>query len=144
MSTAQIFNLHMLDKGNWTTYFILLGLVTGIFVLKHLLIKIIANIFPISKEMRLYAFTITIFCSVLGFFLIPLNAFLAYAPDSLILSAFWISTGVIILTYLFRALRSFFIGGRYIASHQFHFLLYICTVEIAPFLVLIRLVLNQA
>ncbi len=143
MSAADIFDLQLMNTGNWATFFILLGGVTLVFILKHLLIKIISNIFPISKEMRLYAFTITIFCAVLGFFLIPLNAFVAYAPDNLRISAFWISAGIILLTYLFRALRSFFIGGRYIASHQFHFLLYICTVEIAPFLVLLRLILNQ-
>ena len=143
MSTADIFNVELINKGNWGTFFVLLGAVLGIFILKHLLIKVIANVFPLSKEMSLYAFTVTIFCAVLGFFLIPLNAFMAYAPDSLIISAFWITAGVIILTYLFRSLRALFIGGRYIASHQFHFLLYICTVEIAPFLVLIRLILNQ-
>ncbi len=143
MSAADIFDLRLMEKGNWSTFFIILGVVTGIFILKHLFIKIIAIVFPISKQMRLYAFTITIFSAVLGFFLIPLNAFIAYAPDNLRISAFWITVGVIVLTYLFRALRGFFIGGRYIASHQFHFLLYICTVEVAPFLVLLRLVLNQ-
>ncbi len=143
MSSAQIFDFRLMDKGNWATFFILVGLVSVIFILKHLLIKIIANVFPVYKEMRLYAFTLTIFSAVLGFFLIPLNAFIAYAPDNLTISAFWISAGLIILTYLFRSLRAFFIGGRYIASHQFHFLLYICTVEVAPFLVLLRLVLNQ-
>ena len=144
MSTAQVFDFRLMNKGNWATFFILIGVVAGIFILKHLLIKIVASVFTISKEMRLYAFTITIFCAVLGFFLIPLNAFMAYAPDNLIISGFWITIGVITLTYLFRTLRGFFIGGRYIVSHQFHFLLYICTVEIAPFLVLLRLVLNQS
>jgi hypothetical protein len=132
-----------MNKGNWNIFFILLGAVLGVFILKHLFIKIIASVFPLSKEMSLYAFTVTIFCAVLGFFLIPLNAFVSYAPDSLMISAFWITVGVIILIYLFRSLRVLFIGGRYIASHQFHFLLYICTLEIAPFLVLVRLILNQ-
>lgn len=143
MSTADIFKIELVDKGNWGTFFILLGAVLGAIVLKHLLIKIIAIVFPLSKEMSLYAFTVTIFSAVLGFFLIPLNAFMAYAPDSLIISSFWITAGVITLTYLFRSLRGLFIGARYIASHQFHFLLYICTLEIAPFLILIRLILNQ-
>ena len=143
MSAAHIFDLQLMDRSNWEIFFILLGAIIVIFVLKHLLIKIIANVFPLSKEMRLYAFTITIFCAILGLFLIPLNALLAYAPDNLIISTFWISIGVVLLTYLFRALRSFFIGGRYLASHQFHFLLYICAVEIAPLLILIRLILNQ-
>jgi len=143
MLAAYNFNLALMNKGNWGTFFIILGGVSSVFILKHLFIKIIASVFPISKEMSLYAFTVTIFCAVLGFFLIPLNAFMAYAPDSLIISAFWITAGVILITYLFRSLRALFISGRYVASHQFHFLLYICTVEIAPFLVLIRLILNQ-
>jgi len=107
MSSAEIFDLRLFNKGNWTTFFILLGGVAGVFILKHLLIKIIASIFPVSKEMRLYAFTITIFCSVVGFFLIPLNAFVAYAPDNLKISAFWMTIGIIILIYLFRTLINF-------------------------------------
>jgi len=140
---AQNFNIQLMDKGNLETFFLLLVGIISIFILKHLLIKLVGTIFPISKAMHLYAFTVTIFCSILGLFLIPLNAFMAYAPESLIISSFWITVVVIILTYLFRSLRGLFIGGRYIASHQFHFLLYICTVEIAPVLILIRLILNQ-
>lgn len=140
---AQIFGFQITNKGNWTTFFLLTFGVTGIFVLKHLLIKLIGAIFPVSKAMHLYAFTITIFCAILGLFLIPFNAFVAYAPENLMISLFWVTVSVIILTYLFRTLRGLFIGGRYIASYQFHFLLYICTVEVAPVLILIRIILNQ-
>ena len=47
------------------------------------------------------------------------------------------------LTYIFRSLRGLFVAGRFLAFHKFHFLLYICTVEIAPVLILIKLIFKQ-
>ncbi|MGI9158546.1 MAG: DUF4271 domain-containing protein [Saprospiraceae bacterium] len=34
-------------------------------------------------------------------------------------------------------------GAKFLAGNQFHFLLYLCTVEIAPVAILVKLVLLQ-
>ena len=126
--------------GTWHTFFALTGGIMSIFIGKHILLKVIASIYPLKKELSLYAFTITIFCAVLGFVLIPLNAALAYAPDETARLVILLSAGVIGLTYLFRSLRGLVIGGRYIGSDLFHFLLYICIVEIVPTAILFKYV----
>ncbi len=123
---------------NQGAFFAVLGGTLLVFCAKHLLLKVVAAVFPLRKELKLYAFTITVFCAILGLFLIPLNLFLAYAPDEVSRFAFWLTVAVFGLTYLFRSLRGFIIGGRYVGSHLFHFLLYICSVEIAPAILLVK------
>lgn len=143
MLTAREFGFGLPGGSNISAFIILFGGITGVFILKHLLLKVTAHIFPVRKEVKLYAFTITVFCAVLGFILIPLNVFIAYAPAGTSVFVIWLTLGIIILTYLFRCLRGFFIGARWFAGYLFHFLLYICAVEIAPALILVRFVLNQ-
>ena len=62
----------------------------------------------------------------------------AYGPDSLKMPILYLIFAVIAGVYLFMFLRSLFSAGRFLSFHKFHFLLYICTVEIAPVLILVR------
>lgn len=111
--------------------------------LKHLLLNIIGFVFPVEKEVRLYNFLIMIFGIVIGLILTPINILLAYGPESIFGILILIALIVLGSLYLFRYARSLFIADRFLFFHRFHFLLYICTVEIAPVMVLVKLVLNQ-
>ncbi|MCO6476358.1 MAG: DUF4271 domain-containing protein [Phaeodactylibacter sp.] len=127
-------------SGNpWHGLLYCIGGVAGIFLAKHLLLGYLAFVFPIEKEARLYSFTIIIFSIILGFFLLLINLLLAYAPADTVQWILYAAYTGIGITYLFRSLRGLFIGNRFLLFHKFHFLLYICTVEIAPVLVLAKL-----
>ena len=128
-------NSHLLDL------FIHMGLVLGLFMLKHLVLNVIGYGFPVYKEVKQYSFTITIFGIVLGLLLIPANVLLAFAPANMTKMLIYGSIGLILLLYLFRILRSLFIASRYITLHKFHFFMYLCTVEIAPILVLVKAII---
>lgn len=114
--------------------------VVALFLGKHLLLGILSYIFPIDKEVRLYNFTIIIFSIMLGVFFMAANMLIAYSPEHFTKYIIYVSFAFIAALYLFRALRGLFIGNRFLAFNKFHFLLYICTVEIAPVLVLARLI----
>ncbi len=124
--------------------FLLLCLVgsAGIFLFKHFLLQLVAWLFPVRNEVRRYNFLIIIFNCVLGLFLVPFNLMLAFATDYKGLLVFW-TLGLVAIFYVYRALRSSVIGLKILANDQFHFLLYLCTVEVAPVLLLIKLVLKQ-
>jgi hypothetical protein len=111
-----------------------IGVVTGLLLLKHLVLSIIAYVFPVEKEMRLYNFMILAFNIILGIALVPINLMAAYSPEKAT------HTIIIVLFYLFRHLRGVMIANNYLVFHKFHFLLYICTVEIAPVMVLLKLI----
>ena len=105
---------------------------------KHLLLTYIRVVFPVEKEVRIYNMTIVVFNLILGIALIIGNGLFAYGPDSLKMPILYLIFAVIAGVYLFMFLRSLFSAGRFLSFHKFHFLLYICTVEIAPVLILVK------
>ncbi|GJM34991.1 MAG: DUF4271 domain-containing protein [Saprospiraceae bacterium] len=121
---------------------IILG-VSSLFTLKHVVLSLIAYIFPVEKEARLYSFTIMIFSIILGLILAPMNLFLAYTPPLITQTLLYFTFAIIVGIYGLRTLRGLFMTNKYLLFHKFHFLLYICTIEIAPVLVLAKLIIKQ-
>ena len=114
-----------------------------IFVTKHLMLKAIGWLFPVKSEMDRYNFLMIVFNCVLGLFLMPFNFLLAYATvEYRFLVLFWI-LGLIGIFYLYRGTRAGQIGLKFLGTDQFHFLLYLCAVEIAPVLFLVKLAMIQ-
>ncbi len=128
-------------EGNLTTLGIYTLCIASIYIIKHLLLKVIGGIFPIDKETGNYSFTIVIFNIVLGIALVPFLILIAFGPQDYIIYLIYAAFGLIVFTFLFRCLRGIFIANHFIAFHKFHFLLYICAVEIAPFLILLKVLL---
>lgn len=126
----------------WWLLYCIIG-VSGLVVLKHLILQLLGAIFPIQKEISVYNFTIIIFGIVIGLILVPVNVFMAYGPENLIPAIIYSTFVVVILIYLFRSLRGLFIANKFLVFHKFHFLLYICTVEIGPILILTKLILGK-
>lgn len=127
-------------------FLLLLGcilLIAVLFFLKHLLLAIVGNIFPISKETRVYSFTIMVYSIILGLLLAPANLMTAYAPVDSIRYFIIASLVMIVALYVVRAFRGLLLANNYLRFHIFHFLLYICTVEIVPILVLYKMITNQ-
>lgn len=115
-----------------------------LFISKHLLLQAAGWLFPVEKEVRRYNFLIIIFNCVLGLFLMPFNFLLAFAKDDYKeFLVFW-TLGLVAVFYLYRAFRSSRISTKFLADHQFHFLLYLCAVEIAPVFLVIKLAMIQA
>jgi hypothetical protein len=119
------------------------GAVTVIYLLKHLLLRIIGAIFPITKEISAYSFTIMIFGIMMSLFLGPANFLIAYAPEDFTDLLINGTLGILVLFYILRSLRGAFIANNYLVYYKFHFLLYLCTVEIAPALALVKIISNQ-
>lgn len=117
--------------------------VAGLYMLKHLLLNITGFIFPVAAQIKRYNFLIIIFGIIIGLILTPINILLAYGPEELFNILIFIALGAVGLIYGFRYLRGLFIANKFLLFYRFHFLLYICTVEIAPVMVLVKLILNQ-
>lgn len=125
---------------NWQSWFyILVGLLV-VFLGKHLMLSFFGSTFPVSKEVKLYNFTIVVFNIILGAIFIPITLLYAYGPDNLLVVLGYLTTSIILLLYVYRSIRVLLIGGKYISSHKFHFFMYLCTAEIAPLLLLIKFI----
>ena len=136
---ANYFGANLPQNLGWV-FLICLGVALA-FLFKHILLFFIQSVFPIGKEIKLYSFSIMVFSIILGIVLLPINILAAFATEGLIKIAIWGGLGAILAFYLFRSLRGLSIGSRYIMSHSFHFLLYLCAVEILPVVVLLKFIL---
>jgi hypothetical protein len=121
----------------WTFSFCLLGVCLA-FLVKHTILYIVSVVFPITKEVKLYNFIIITAGILLGLILLPLNIFIAYSPEILGNFLTYTAFGAIAIVYLVRSVRSLSVASPFLATDQFHFLVYLCAVEIAPLLVLIK------
>lgn len=124
--------------GQFATFLLCVGGVSLAFSIKHAILYVIASVFPISKEVKLYNYIIITGGIFLSLVLLPLNIFIAYSPDSLKEIFMYSAFGVIALVYLVRSLRSLSVASPFLMTDQFHFLLYLCAVEIAPIMILIK------
>lgn len=119
------------------------GWVAAYYVGKHVLLKAIAAIFPFREVMQEYHFTMGVFNQVLGMSLVPLVGLVAFAPQDVQVLAIYGSFVVVALVLLLRQLRVAGMLGPYLAFHKFHLIVYICTVEIAPVVIVIKLIMTQ-
>ena len=124
----------------WTFLYCVLG-VSLAFLIKHTILYIISSVFPIAKEVKLYNFIIITSGILLGLILLPLNIFIAYSPEILGNMLTYIAFGAIGIVYLVRSLRSLSVASPFLATDQFHFLVYLCAVEISPLLILTKLLI---
>lgn len=111
---------------------------TVVFSGKYLLARFIAHVFPFTDELSLYNFNFFLNHQLVGVLLIPLNMVIAYAVAPTDYYALWVSWGLIVLSYMLLAVKGFSIGGKYFRLYKFHFILYICTLEIAPLLIILK------
>jgi len=120
-------------------YFIKLVAILGIgFLLKILLELAVGAIFEIEKISHSYVFQQISTLNFLGVLLLPLNALLVFSfPNqfSLLVITLVIS-GLIILIGLFKSIKSY---QKVLINNFFYFILYLCTLEIGPYVILCKL-----
>ena len=128
-------------------YFLLFCLAgaAAAFLSKHLMLNIARTLFPVEAEARKYNFLIIIFNCVLGLFLVPFNLLIAFSAKGGLQQLLLVSwmLGLVAIFYAYRSLRASAIGAKFLSQSPFHFLLYFCTVEIAPLLLLVKLAMMQ-
>lgn len=111
-----------------------------LFVTKRSFLHLIRNLFPGKKGINLYIFTIILFGTTLGPLLFLVNLLFPFTSPQiqqyLVIAAILPAFFLLIL----RLIRSTVIANQYFISRPFHFFLYICTVEIAPVLVFVKLI----
>lgn len=136
-------NFHFIPP-YWWLMCIALIIAGAVLVARFGVMRIAGSLFPFKKEINFYQFNEVQLNRVTGIVLLPLLFFIAFAPQLVSQIVMMVSIGVVIAIILFRYLRGFSIGGDYFAKHKFHFLVYICTLEIAPLVIFVKLVMDWA
>ena len=124
---------------SWTTLdWFVLG-VLGAVASKLVVLNLIRLIFPLDKPVRIYQTLILVYAGLIGVALFPAIVLIGFAPQSVASAVAWIGILFIGATYLLRNLRALAEATNYLLAYPFHFLLYLCGLEIGPLAVALKL-----
>jgi hypothetical protein len=139
----EIIKFYIIDSQTIGEYlfFKIAGSIVFMYLLKILTTSIFGYIFKKRKEANDYIITILMFWNVLGLFLMPIVVcllFLKQVPPQTI-----INIGVVIigLFLLLRFWKTIMIGLNSARISMLYLFLYLCTLEILPFIILYKLFL---
>lgn len=123
------------DMSLWA---LLAAFFVGLYLVRHTGLFLFGRIFLVSRNTSLYSFTIMIFNFFTGILLIPFNFLLAFGPsgirDIVLISA----VSIVGFFVLFRYFRGLMIISEHLPGRFFQILLYLCTFELSPLLILIK------
>ncbi len=120
-------------------YFEISLIICFIYGIKMMVIRIFGYIFQKQKEAGDYAMMIFLFCNTLGLFLLPIVVCLAFVKDVSPLIFIYSGFGVSALFLCIRLLRGVIIGINSNSVSRFYLFLYLCTFEILPFVIMVKL-----
>lgn len=143
MGTYIFLTLRILvPDSNFNGFGILLLLmigVLGVYILKHLQLLLLSLILPCPDELESYNFIISTTNKTLGIILLPLLFLIAYLPTNIQTTALYGSFFLLGVVYVWRTLKGLLSAANLILFRKFHFFVYLCAVEIAPTLILLKL-----
>ena len=114
-------------------YLICLGIVVAYFIIKKILYAIMGIMTESKREVNEYLFSITVFNRILGLFLLPVTAIIAFVPFYQPELLLYTGLGIILLFYLLSLRR----GAKIFLRKHFsisYLILYLCTLEFLPLL----------
>jgi len=136
----SIFKINFGLSKSYSVYLACLGIVIGYFTAKRILYYLIGILTESKHEVQEYLFSITVYNRVLGLFLLPVSATIAFIPLSQVEILLFAGLGIIIIFYLLSLIR----GGKIFLKKQFsisYLILYLCTLEFLPLILIYNLLL---
>ena len=110
----------------------------GSFILIKVLIeRLIASIFEIDNIIDQYLFQKISYKNYLGLLLLPINAILLYSFNNS-LTLIYIFIGLLLIVNIIGLITSFKTHQSLIKHNLFYFILYLCALEITPYLILYK------
>lgn len=122
----------------WEAFLVIVGIIAGGYLLKLLINFILRKLYRDPGLLREYIFEVVLINKVLGILLLPVVLALVFVNVSQ-LHGLFIAAGIILCLFLvYRILRGIIMSMSYSVSWVY-IILYLCTLEILPFLVLYKI-----
>lgn len=109
-----------------------IALVLCVYLTRHGVINYLRWLFNNEKELTLFGFDISIFNTMVGLVLVPINVLLIFGPENIYKPLVIIGVITIVLAYMTRQLRWMLTARQLISNSLFLFFVYLCAVEILP------------
>ena len=106
---------------------------------KMVLLKGLGEIFELDRPVASYIFNIFLINNMLGLILIPVTIASAFVVTLSAGFVIYIGITLVIIAFIYRLVRAFTIWVTLPGVSIFYLILYFCTLEIAPLLILVKL-----
>jgi len=119
----------------------LILLVALIYGIKHVVLRFCGWLFGNNDLADAYIFILNLINKVLGILLVPFLVILAFCQPEIARAFLYISLFFIVLLIGYRYVRSYSVIKQYLSFSRLHFFLYLCAFEVAPVLLLTKVLL---
>lgn len=126
----------------WLLWLYCLLLLVVVYTGKYLVLKIMGWILRINRTTDVYLFVVFMVNKMTGIFLLPVLLLMAFPDPQLLPVVITFSLFVLMFLLGYRFVISYRLIRNEIKLNLFHFFLYLCAFEIAPLLLIYKVLLN--
>jgi hypothetical protein len=126
----------------WVLYLNCMALLAAIYLVKFVVLKFIGWVFSISRATDIYIFIVFLVNKMLGIFLLPFLIVIIFSGQEWREVFITISLAMVFVLWTYRVLASYRPVRNEIKLTPFYFFLYLCAFEIAPLLLIYKVLLT--
>jgi hypothetical protein len=113
-----------------------------LYLLKFLILKIIGWIFNLNRAVDIYLFVVFMTNKIIGSFLLPFLVLITFSGPLLTEIGITLSIIMVCLFYVYRFIAAYSALYKEIKISGLHFILYLCAFEIAPLLLIYKVLVT--
>ena len=126
----------------WVLYLYCMLLLGVVYLVKFLVLKFIGWVFSISRATDIYVFIVFLVNKMLGIFLLPFLIIITFSSPGIREIFITISLAMVFVLWSYRVLAAYRPVRNEIKLTPFYFFLYLCAFEIAPLLLIYKVLLT--
>jgi len=117
-------------------------MVAVVYGFKYVMLRFCGWLFGNSELADAYIFILYLINKILGVLLVPFLVIIAFCSPEIARTFLYISLFFIVLLIIYRYIRSYSLVRQYLSFSKLHFFLYLCAFEVAPVLILTKVLQN--
>jgi len=125
----------------WLLLFYCCVLLATIYIGKFILLKMVGWMFNIRSATDTYIFIVFLVNKMLGIYLLPALLFMAFAKGQFLTILMTLTYFFIVILFIYRFIIAYRPVRNEIKLSRFHFFIYLCAFEIAPLLLIYKVLL---
>jgi hypothetical protein len=126
----------------WTNFFYCTALLAILYLAKYVILRVIGWIFNINRAVETYLFIVFMTNKIIGIFLLPFLVTIAFSGPFLTEVGITLSIMMVCVFYIYRFVASYSTLHKEIKISGLHFFLYLCAFEIAPLLLIYKVLIT--
>jgi len=126
----------------WVLYLYCMLLLAAVYLVKFVVLKFIGWVFSVSRATDIYIFVVFLVNKMLGIFLLPFLIIITFSGPTVREIFITISLAMVFVLWAYRILAAYRPVRNEIKLTPFYFFLYLCAFEIAPLLLIYKVLLT--